>query len=795
MKPNYNAWFCRGNVLLYNLGKNKEAIASYDKAIEFEWNYEIWFRRGFALGNLGRNEEALASYDKAIEIKPDEHEAWNNRGVALINLGRNKEAIASFDKAIEIKPDEHQAWSNRSIALDDLWQQFKEAIPFWDKAIKIKPDNQKSWYSQDMVTGELRRNEEAIASFDQAIEFKPDNHETWNQRGMAMVNMGRIEEAIAFYDQAIRLKVDYYEAWLNRGVALRDLGRSEEAISSSFEAGLKYIQKDKEPKGWGKLHHAIGRTYYLKWIGDTRSFTNLYAEAINSYNQALTTLTAADFPEEHLEVLQDSIRIKASRSLQQTAKATQQLQRDGTELLRSLLAKTQDPDKRKQIQLELDRFQDLTVDIAVQSGDFITAINMAEEGKNTYLYWLLEDDISPKYPEFQQLLNPTTAAVYWHLSPYALHTFIIKSGESTPIVIGLETESLTRLDKFEEWVKKWNQEYAKGKGEKQEGGAQTWRDNLAETLKELGNILNIAAIEEEVKGIKNLILIPHRDLHRFPLHALFSDQFIISYLPSAKVGIELAKKQTDLLTNEVKLLSIEHPTSAGFDSLPDAQIESVAITALFPNSTRIQSAQVTEKALETNLANPHQILHFTGHATYNFKNPKLSYLALAGQEMMTMENLLKFNLTNYQLVTLSACETAVTGNQTITTEYVGLVSAFIHCGVSHVVSTLWTVESGATALIMIKFYRLFKKGVSAPVALKKAQKWLRNLTPRQLTRIYQTVVANLPDEQWLIKEFLCDKIKRYAMMESSPKLFNHPYHWSAFVITGLPADVVSSFGS
>jgi len=38
--------------------------------------HEAWHNRGIALDNLGRDEEAIASYDRALEIKPDKHEAW-----------------------------------------------------------------------------------------------------------------------------------------------------------------------------------------------------------------------------------------------------------------------------------------------------------------------------------------------------------------------------------------------------------------------------------------------------------------------------------------------------------------------------------------------------------------------------------------------------------------------------------------------------------------------------------------------------------------------------------------------
>ncbi|MEG3978334.1 tetratricopeptide repeat protein, partial [Microcoleus sp. herbarium8] len=47
-----------------------------DKALEFKPDdYEAWYNRGIALHNLGRFKDAIASYDKALKIKPDLHVA------------------------------------------------------------------------------------------------------------------------------------------------------------------------------------------------------------------------------------------------------------------------------------------------------------------------------------------------------------------------------------------------------------------------------------------------------------------------------------------------------------------------------------------------------------------------------------------------------------------------------------------------------------------------------------------------------------------------------------------------
>ena len=62
---------------------------------------------------------------------------------------------------------------------------------------------------------------------------------------------------------------------------------------------------------------------------------------------------------------------------------------EGTDVLNNLLKNTKSPAKKKQLALKFAPFQQLTVDLAVQSGDAVQALELAEEGKNACLSWLL----------------------------------------------------------------------------------------------------------------------------------------------------------------------------------------------------------------------------------------------------------------------------------------------------------------------------------------------------------------------------------------------------------------------
>ena len=832
----HTAWMYRG-ITLANLNRLQEAVASYDRAIEIQPDYEdawrrrkyatfelsklkrfeflltscekvlkikpenaeSWFYHGHALIGLRRVEKAIGSYDKAIEIDPDYSEAWKSRGFALKCLGNLEEAIDSYDKAIEIDPDDAETYNTIGILLEDLGY-LEDAFDSYDEAVKIDPDYIDAWQNRSKVLLRLNRSLEALASYECTLTLDPQNSYAFNGKGLTLVTLVRYSEAITAYKESIYYsKKQNWRAWHNLGWAHINSGQSYKLALRSWADGLTALKAettDGYQEGCGVLHHSIGKVYYRQ--GRTQGKRDYWHKAKKNYEKALKFLERnSKLGERYLEVLQDLYRIYLN--LEKIQKA-EELQRIGADLLRRLLAESKHPGKKKQLSLKFVGFNQLTVDLYAQSNQLVKALETAEQGKNACLTWLLsgwsEDFPTPSWDRIKQLVNSTTTVVYWHLSPAALTTFIIKHDASEPILIttplATNPEELPapvrRLQEFEEWVKDWNQQYAEYRKGKKQGGASTnsWREQLPEMMTRLGKILDIPAILPQLNNISQLILIPHRDLHRFPLHALFPDTFTITYLPSAQLGIALLGREARI---EGNLLSVEHPDSKGFYLLPHAEIESAAITQLFNNSIpkRIAGQEATKTAVKDALTTGYSIFHFTGHGTYDSQHPKKSAIALSGEEYLTLEEICQINLSGYQLVSLSACETAITGNQTITEEYVGLVSAFLYQRVHYVISTLWTVTDDASSLLMIYFYWQLKKGKSPAVALAKATKWLRKLTERKLERLYRVIFAQLPPNDKPLRPFLRRKREQYRKMELSQKKqkrFDDPYYWAAFTITG-----------
>ncbi len=236
LNPDYaQAYSNRGNAVR-DLGQLEEAIENYDTAIRLSPDFVTAYNsRGATLQALGELEEAMQNYDKAIQLKPDYAEAYSNRGDVLKDLGRLDEALQNYDKAIQLKPDYAETYSSRGDVLKDL-DRLDEALQNYDKAIQLKPDFATAYNSRGATLQVLGQLDEAMQNYDKAIQLKPDYAYPYNNRGIVLRLLGQTDEALQCYDKAIQLNPDYAEAYNNKGLALADLGQLEEAMQNYDKA-------------------------------------------------------------------------------------------------------------------------------------------------------------------------------------------------------------------------------------------------------------------------------------------------------------------------------------------------------------------------------------------------------------------------------------------------------------------------------------------------------------------------------------------------------------------------------
>jgi CHAT domain-containing protein len=359
------------------------------------------------------------------------------------------------------------------------------------------------------------------------------------------------------------------------------------------------------------------------------------------------------------------------------------------------------------------------------------------------------------FKQIQELLDEETAILEWYILPDKFLTFTL-----TAQTLNLWTSSEEDLNQLIDWTNQYRNAYyqakeplqvalealkaAKTEQEQQKAhellaqAQDIWQNPLAQRLETLAEILHLPEIlqnlSKEFPNCKKLILIPHRYLHLFPLHALpiptgksevksLQELFKqgVTYAPNCQL---LQQAQTRYRPNFKRLFAVQNPTDdPGF---VDLEVETIC--RLFPDRSRLQKHNATKaRFLAKDLRQTHH-LFFSCHAGFNLDSPLDSGLLLADDILTIKEIIASLNLSQCSLVTLSACETGQVAIDD-TDEYISISSGFIVAGSPSVLVSLWSVNQVSTALLLIKTYETLQNHPGQlAIALKTAQIWLRDTT-------------------------------------------------------------------
>lgn len=113
--------------------------------------------QGMALSELGKNKDAIKYYSKAIEIKPT-FDGYQNRALAYYKNGQYEEAIADCDMALKYSPNDENVIRQKEIAIKakngkvTKYAKNVETIPEVVLEIfKEMPMKQKKQFAEDII--------------------------------------------------------------------------------------------------------------------------------------------------------------------------------------------------------------------------------------------------------------------------------------------------------------------------------------------------------------------------------------------------------------------------------------------------------------------------------------------------------------------------------------------------------------------------------------------------------------------------------------------------------------------
>lgn len=191
---------------------------------------------------------------------------------------------------------------------------------------------------------------------------------------------------------------------------------------------------------------------------------------------------------------------------------------------------------------------------------------------------------------------------------------------------------------------------------------------------------------------------------------------------------------------------------SSFSSLPGTQLEISEISKLFkagPPPVQYLRAEASEFNLKK-LKSP-GVLHIATHGYFSIdvsylnEHAKSDHLFQSGlllsagktdaqptenDGIVTAYDILNLDLSETNLVVLSACETGLGKNEHGEGVH-GLQRSFMQAGADDVVISLWRVDDQATKELMIRFYQQLKQKKSANEALRASQIDMMKTEPRR----------------------------------------------------------------
>jgi hypothetical protein len=266
---------------------------------------------------------------------------------------------------------------------------------------------------------------------------------------------------------------------------------------------------------------------------------------------------------------------------------------------------------------------------------------------------------------------------------------------------------------------------------------------LEETQSTLGSMGDriFGSVRDKLQALRSsgrdhLCILPHGPLHFLPYALLGSqdeegclaDNWVVTLLPNLQLllgrrgqpGVRIEGLST------MSAVGVGFVDIPGVDPIPEAVDEAQAVADLF-GTTPILDADATKDAVTSALQSSRYV-HIATHGEQNVGAPSFQSLFLASPERLYAHEIAGLDAVGLQMVTLSACETAL-GRFDTADNLQGLVPSLFLAGVETVAGTLWQVETGASQAFFTKFYESLHRGASRVDAFAEAQRATRTAFP------------------------------------------------------------------
>ncbi|NEQ89143.1 MAG: CHAT domain-containing protein, partial [Moorea sp. SIO2I5] len=221
---------------------------------------------------------------------------------------------------------------------------------------------------------------------------------------------------------------------------------------------------------------------------------------------------------------------------------------------------------------------------------------------------------------------------------------------------------------------------------------------------------------------KTIIYAPDGKLRYIPLGALYDgEQWLIERLRVNQITAlsltSLDNQPTPQLEVFAAAVTKAHKP---FPALQYAQPEVESLAETFPNTKLFIDKQFHGDTIYQ--MNDYSLVHLATHAVFK-KTKQDSFILFGDGSRVTLTQVEeKWDLSNVDLVVLSACQTGLGGELGDGKEILGFGYLMQNAGADAAIASLWIVDDQGTQVLMNKFYQVLKQGnVTKAEALRQAQ--------------------------------------------------------------------------
>lgn len=803
---------------LNNIGNVYSALGDKQKALDgFNQALAIWRQAGdrageakalnnigIAYSDLGEMQKALDSYSQTLTIaraigdRVAEAQALNNMGEVYEDLDQQQKALDDFNQALPIwrqtgdRPEEAKALNNigniqRSLGeMQGAADDYNQALAI-DRAVGNRAEEANALGNLGSVYDKPGEEQKALDYDNQALAIdrevgdRSGEANAINNIGVVYAEIGEKRKALDAYHEALPIAISVGDP-LQEALIDHNLLKAEKSDRPSLAIyhGKQAVNNLQRVRGnIQQLDKSLQQSFLSSKNDYYHDLADLLIEQgrLPEAQQVLDLLKQQEYTDYVRGEAANTLSPLALTSAEQQAEDDYQKSTAQTTALGEQWAALRNIPKRTSEQEQ--QFRKIT--------DQLDTAAKGLEGYYNRLYTLLGEgsQANNKLAVVQGDVSALADAI--SESPHAVALYTLVGKERTSIIVITGSTAVAREYAITE--KDLNQKVA--------ALQQALRDPRSDAKPQAQDLYKIliGPVRADLDQAQAQTLVWSLDgvLRYVPIAALYDGSHYVaenyasvSFTP---VSIAHLSDQPDFSNLSAVAMGISRQYEQDLPALPavagelndvvnDAQARDAQ--GVLPGTILLNGA-FTEEAMENALRVPHTLVHIASHFVFRPGDDSQSYLLLAGKDQeaggfhLTVADFRsdpRMALRHTDLLTLSACDTGMSGNAGNGREVDGLGTTAQLKGAKAVISSLWEVNDASTGALMSDFYRRWAVGegkVTKVEALRQAQ--------LDLLRGKVSAPSGASGRGFAVSE-------NESGGQAATAGYAHPYYWAPFVLMG-----------